>query len=490
MKKCTAFALALILTLTLCACGGAKDNEAILGTYTLYAMDYDEKSIVLASDLFSGKNYITLKSGGTAEMCLEDDVASVRWKAEGDKLTVTADDGDMTGRVSDGLLTLVADGSNLYFVANDAAKAKIKAVSLDELLQGVAAEMFNSSAATAPAEPAGPGVQELWNGWYFGCIDLSGCTGQWADLNGETYDAVMYVELGGDGKGRLAIWDPFGKLISNEHSNKYVDAVCHADAQYLYADSGEVFGCEIDPSDWVFVHNLSIPEKLNVGSASTNDAGETVGYDFQFKPWGDRWEGDDYAQFIPYFDAYLDGVDAGLTSPFGDTFSGFGIAQPASGGESAPPVSGSAPSGGRSDLLGANPAKLDVNDRGIVNLYYPADQFVYDDLYGKLKNENTGVGILLDPMLGATNLEELRQSYQENNSDEDDYSLTEITVNGYKALLLKYSDFLGATMRVDVDFGGNHDGWYGISFAVSGDSLADCDADLVWAIIESMELLK
>ena len=134
--------------------------------------------------------------------------------------------------------------------------------------------------------------------------------------------------------------------------------------------------------------------------------------------------------------------------------------------------------------------KLDVNGRGILNVYYPAEQFEYDDTYGKLKNEATGVGILIDPMLGATNLAELKQSYKENNSDEDDYSLKETTLNGYKAIVMTYSDWLGATMRIDVDFGGNHDGWYGVSFAVSGDSLSDCDTDVIWSIINSMELVK
>ena len=52
------------------------------------------------------------------------------------------------------------------------------------------------------------------------------------------------------------------------------------------------------------------------------------------------------------------------------------------------------------------------------------------------------------------------------------------------------ADWLGATMRIDVDFGGNHDGWYGVSFVVSGDSLSDCDTDVVWSIINSMELVK
>lgn len=144
--------------------------------------------------------------------------------------------------------------------------------------------------------------------------------------------------------------------------------------------------------------------------------------------------------------------------------------------------------GDNADLLGDSPTKLDVNDRGVAYVYYPADQFEYDDWYGKIKNEDTGVGILFDPMLGSANFDELKQSYEENNSDEDDYSLVETTVGGYKALVLKYSDFLGATMRVDIDFGGEHDGWYGLSFAVTGDSLSDCDTDLVWAIIESLEL--
>ena len=123
-------------------------------------------------------------------------------------------------------------------------------------------------------------------------------------------------------------------------------------------------------------------------------------------------------------------------------------------------------------------------------VYYPGDQFVYNDDYGKLKNEKTGVGILIDPMLSDKNFDELQASYEKNNSDEKDYSLVETTVNGYKALILKYSDWLGSTMRVDLDFGGKHGNYYGISFAVSGDNLQDCDTDLVWAVIESLELVK
>ena len=523
MKKAISLALALLFALSLCACGGSKEADAMQGTYTLYAMDY-EKSIVLTDGLFDGESYIKLKSGGAAEMCMEGDVANIKWKADGEKLTFTAADGDMAGSLSGGLLTLETEDANLYFVADEAAKSKIHAISLDELLNGVAAVAGGSDApktdepapeTPAPAAPAEPTetpriepapaepteVQQLWNGWYYGCIDMDGCTGQWAALNGETYDVTMYVELGADGSGRFMIFDPFGALIQNDSNNLVANAWCHADTRYLYGDSGDIFGCDLDPKDWVMVHNLSVPEKVNVGSKSTNNAGETVGYDFQFKPWGDRWEGDNYTRFIPYFDQYLGAVDAGLASPFGDSFPGLGIANyPISGvngaasGGSEKPAEQPAPSGGsgggNSALLGASPEKLDVNNKGVVYVYYPGDQFVYNDDYGKLKNEQTGVGILIDPMLSDKNFDELKASYEKNNSDEQDYSLVETTVNGYKALILKYSDWLGSTMRVDLDFGGKHGNYYGISFAVSGDSLADCDTELVWAIINSMELAK
>ena len=527
MKKITAVLLALLLMLSLCACGGSKEDQSLLGTYPLYAMEYEKGTNVLASELFDGESYITLKSGGSAEFCLEGDVANVKWKADGGKITVIAADGEMSGSIADGLLTLETDGSKLFFTADDAAKSKVKALTLNELLSGAISDIGGSDepAATeapkeeprdepkteptptpteAPAAPAEPTeVQQLWNGWYYGCIDLDDCTGQWERLNGETFDATMYIELGADGSGRFMIFDPFGAVVQNDQNNIIANAWCHVDGLYLYSDSGEALGCKVGAGDFIMVHNLTVPEKVNTDFESTNDAGEKVDTDFQFKPWGDRWEGDNYTKFIPYFNDYLNAIDSGLASPFGDSFPGFGIANypiagvngaasgGSSGGNETPaekPASGG--NGGNSALLGANPTKLDINDRGIVYVYYPGDQFTYNADYGKIKNDDTGVGILFDPMLGENNLAELKASYEKNNSDEEDYSLVETTVNGYKAIIMKYSDWLGSTMRVDIDFGGKHDGWYGMSFAVSGDNLADCDTDLVWAIINSMELVK
>lgn len=520
LKKLTAIALALILTLALCACGSSDAGPDLTGTYTLYAMDYDEDTTLLAGELFDGESYVTLKSGGAAEFCMEDDIAKVKWKADGENITITAADGDMKGTLKDGVMILVFDDANLYFVAEGASTDAIGAITLDQMLNGVVSSALTETPeptdAPAPAAPVIPKespkpaasaepteVQQLWNGWYFGCIDFDDCTGKWASLNGETFDATMYIELGADGAGRFLIYDPFGAVVQNEQNNLMVNGLCHVDGLYIYSDGGDALGCQINPRDWIMVHNLMVPEKVNTDFESTDGDGDTVDVDFQFKPWGDRWEDDNYTKFIPQFSEYIRAIDSGMVSPFGDTFPGLGIADYEiagvngaggnGGGDPKPadkPASGGGNGGGSAALLGDAPAKLDVNGRGVVYVYYPADQFRYDDTYGKLKNDETGVGILIDPMLGEKNFEELKASYEKNNSDEEDYSLTETTVNGRRAQIMTYSDWLGSTMRVDIDFGGKHGNYYGISFAVSGDSLEDCDTDLVWAIIESMELAQ
>ena len=336
-------------------------------------------------------------------------------------------------------------------------------------------------------------IQNMWNGWWYGCIDLSDCENSWEWADGMTFDAAMYVALDGEGNGTLELYDVYGDFAPGANYNRFAVIDCHADTSYLYGDSGTAFGADIDPADWRIVHNLDNANKLNVGSSFADNDG-SMDYDLTFLPWGDRWETETYQRFIPHFNEYLDNLDVGWNDPFG---TGMGLQpdtpvqdpdEPAA--TDAPSSGDSGSSGELSPLLGSNPTRLDVNNRGIVYVYYPADQFRYDSDYGKLKNDDTYVGILIDPMLGASNFEELRSSYETNNSDEDDYSLTETTINGYRAMIMTYSDWLGATMRVDIDFGGNHDGWYGISFAVSGDSLADCNTDLVWAIIQSMEVVK
>lgn len=488
MKKLSAFILALLLAFSMCACGGgAEEGDDIYGTYELYAMDYDENTVVLTEELLEGENYITLKRGGIAVVCMEDEKANGKWKLKGENLTIISDDGNLEGTLADGILALEVEDGNFYFVSENASKKSIKALkalTLDEVLYGVteaptpAPETPEPVPETEPADPRTE-VQKLWNGWWYGCAYINGCEKGWEWANGSIFDMALYVELDADGKGTFGIHDPYGEMALGPNNNRFITISCHADENYIYGDSGKTFGYEIKPDEWIVYRDITNDAMIHLSSSHTDSDGNKMGYDFTFMPWGSRWEGEEiYTYSFEHFDEYLEKIDAGWTSPYDE----------GSGENPAGPVD-PAP-GGLSPLLGSNPSVLDVGNKGAVRVYYPGDQFKYDADYGMLKNASSGVNIIVDPMLGSTNLAELKASYEKNNSKEDEYSLVETTVNGYKALILKYTDWLGSTMRVDIDFGGNHDGYYGMSFSVKADALKLCDTDLVWAIIQSMEVVK
>ena len=421
-------------------------------------------------------------------ICLEDDDMTCKWKADGNDLVIIADGDEMDATLKNGILTLNVDDGNLYFLGENASKKKIKAISLDEFLNGTQEAPSGEEPGVDPSqpavtEPAGPqAVQQIWNGWYYGCMEMVDCEKGWAWANGYVFDVAMYVDLDENGNGYFGIFDPYGELATGPNNNRFITVKCSADEEYVYGESGTTFGYEINPDDWVMVHYPDDPDLVYVGSSHTDKDGNVMGYDFTFMRWGMRWEGEElFTEDMNHFDRYLEMLDGGWDTPYGLGFEAPAWPAASSGGNTP---------GSPSSLLGSDPAKLDVYGKGAVYVYYPADQFVYDDGYGMLKNASAGVNIMVDPMLGSTNLAELKASYEKNNSKEAEYSLKETTLLGYKALILTYSDWLGATLRVDIDFGGNHDGFYGMSFSVKADTLKECDTPLVWAVIESMQVVK
>ena len=316
---------------------------------------------------------------------------------------------------------------------------------------------------------------DWWTGKWYGWFIVSDASESYAQYVNIAFDQVAELTYDGD-SGRLSIWD-YQNYKTEDPADDMIVRLEKGSSEvgklvYVSDADGTFFAdWECDPAEGavaIFDHMIEIH------ATHTDPDGEYYTYWYFLRPWGMDWEdvratydvpGLQYKDMMPiYYDEWY--VEA----------AGISGANNVQAPIDAPDV----------EMSGV----LDVNGKGAVLIYYPEDQFYYDDDYGKLKNSETGVGILIDPMLGSTNLEELKKSYEEHNSKEDDYSLTETTINGYRAIIMTYSDWLGSTMRVDIDFGGSHDGFYGMSFAVSGYSLADCDTDVVWAIIRSMQVVK
>ena len=145
-------------------------------------------------------------------------------------------------------------------------------------------------------------VQKLWNGWYYGGVDMRDCTDVWAAINGKTYDAMMRVVVDENGEGQFQIMDPHGDLMTDI----YVDVKCMADKNAIYAVSGTAFNDEINAEEWVLTNDNGT---IKVSSSSKSYNGSNIGYDYQFRRWGDKWEGIAYANSIPKFNAYIKLLD-------------------------------------------------------------------------------------------------------------------------------------------------------------------------------------
>lgn len=442
------------------------------GEYKLYAVDEDGMCL-FASELFDTEGYLVLEKDGKGKISLVEE-ADVTWTVDGEKITIMADGEPCEGTIKDGIVALSIEGMTLYFTAEGADVESLGATDLDgalnAALESAFADMnFDDLLLTD--------VQDKWNGWWYGGMDINGSEKGWEYLNGATYDVVMYVDLDENGEGTLSIYDPFTVLVDNgDDVNKFVDIECHADTNYLYGDSGTEFGYDIDPKNWIFVSFLDNEDKIGTGSSFTDENGNKMGYDFTFMPWGSYWEGEDsYTQFLPNFDVYKQCIDEGMESPYSE--------EEEENGETEA-------SGEKDAAAAGDSVKLSINDRDIVFVYYPGDRFEYNKDYGKIKSTDGGADILFDPLLGDTNYEEYKTSFEKEYSKEADYSMEETTVNGYKTLVMTYTDWLSSGMQVVVDFGKSVDGYYGMRFSVTGDSVDICNSDTVWAVIKSMEIAK
>lgn len=127
MKKLISLALALVLVLSLTACGskdGGDSADPNLGKYLGAEFSGDGNEWLSLDEVYDeGESYIELKSGGKGEFCLGGDATDIKWTLESDgALKLTRDDMESNGTLKDGLITLTdlwGNNVTITFVKED-----------------------------------------------------------------------------------------------------------------------------------------------------------------------------------------------------------------------------------------------------------------------------------------------------------------------------------------------------------------------------------
>lgn len=109
MKRLPLLCLSLLLTLSLCACGGV--GSADLGKYTCTSI------VMNGMDLGASKEWIELKEDGQAALFMQNETHSATYSLEGGVLTLTNMDGNPlgSGTLEGGKLTMDLMGMTCIF---------------------------------------------------------------------------------------------------------------------------------------------------------------------------------------------------------------------------------------------------------------------------------------------------------------------------------------------------------------------------------------
>ena len=111
MKKLVSLALALVLVLSLTACGskdGGDSADPNLGKYIGAEFSADGNEWLSLDEVYDeGESYIELKSGGKGVFCLGGDATDIKWALESDgSLKLTRDSLESNGTLQNGIITL------------------------------------------------------------------------------------------------------------------------------------------------------------------------------------------------------------------------------------------------------------------------------------------------------------------------------------------------------------------------------------------------
>lgn len=127
MKKLISLALALVLVLSLTACGskdGGDSADPNLGKYLGTEFSGDGNEWLSLDEVYDeGESYIELKSDGKGVFCLGGDATDIKWALESDgSLKLTRDSLESNGTLQNGIITLTdlwGNNVTITFVKED-----------------------------------------------------------------------------------------------------------------------------------------------------------------------------------------------------------------------------------------------------------------------------------------------------------------------------------------------------------------------------------
>ena len=298
MKKVISLMLALVLALSLTACGGkggGASDDPNLGKYIGEEYSGDGSNWFSLSEIFDeGESYIELKDGGKGVFCLGGDATDIKWTLENDgTLKLTRDSLESNGTLKDGLITLTDLWGN-------------------EVTITFQKEGGSEAAATGDA------LLDWWNGDWYGWWKMSGCSGDYEDMEGDWWDICGSIDIGADKTGTVMLWDEdYSKDDLMAGATVTLSAAGTGEHGTLMSEDGQFTDVYLEHADWIVDPGLVDFVDTIIISGDYENGADAFTYDIILRRWGTYWEIDmDEANFPAHYnDWYVPLIDEGKPMP-------------------------------------------------------------------------------------------------------------------------------------------------------------------------------
>lgn len=289
MKKVLSLVMILILFLTACGGkGGGASDDPNLGKYIGEEYSSDGSNWSSLADVLEGESYIELKDGGKGVFCLGGDATDVKWTLENGTLKMTQDSLESSGTLKDGMITLIDIWGN------------------NEVTITFQKEGGSEAAATGDA------LLDWWNGDWYGWWIMTGCSGDYEDLEGAWWDICGAIDIGGDGTGTVTLWD---EDYTKSEPMVSASVSLSDDGTSIYgtmtSEGGAFTDIALEHGDWIVDPGLvDYGDMIHIDGDYEN-GGDAFHYDIYLRPWGTYWVDVDEEDLPNLYDSwYLPLIDA------------------------------------------------------------------------------------------------------------------------------------------------------------------------------------
>lgn len=158
----------------------------------------------------------------------------------------------------------------------------------------------------------GEQLQDWWNGDWYGWWIMTGCSGDYEDLEGAWWDICGAIDIGGDGTGTVTLWD---EDYTKSEPMVSASVSLSDDGTSIYgtmtSEGGAFTDIALEHGDWIVDPGLvDYGDMIHIDGDYEN-GGDAFHYDIYLRPWGTYWVDVDEEDLPNLYDSwYLPLIDA------------------------------------------------------------------------------------------------------------------------------------------------------------------------------------